>query len=360
MTRVLVDAHQLGRRQTGNETYVRELLLGLRHLPDLDLVAAIEGGQRPIGPLAPPIRVRRVPSNGVGRLAAMSGLARQEAVDVVHAIYFLPPRTGRPTVLTVHDISFERFPQFFSRKSLLRDRFLVRASARTASRVITVSEASRRDLLELYGLPDDRVVAIPNGVNPRFRPAPVLRDAAEPPDDSGSLKVLAVGTLQPRKNLLRLLDALSIVARKIPVRLRVVGPDGHQGAAIRRRLGSAVPTEIVGWVSEEALAAEYQRADVFAYPSIYEGFGLPVIEAMACGTPVVTSTGGSLPEVAADAALVVDPYDVSALAEAILRIAEDGDLRRSLRARGLARAAEFTWERSARLHAAVYRALVTQ
>lgn len=358
MTRVLFDAHQLGRRQTGNETYVREILRGLRGRDDLELIAAVEAGQRPTDVLAPPVRLRRVPSNGFARLAAMALLARQERADVVHAMYFLPPATGRPTVLTIHDLSFERFPEFFSRRALMRDRFLIRASARAASRVITVSGASGRDLVELYGLQESRVVAIPNGVSPRFRPVDGV--AWAPYDGDRPLRVLAVGTLQPRKNLIRLMDALAIVGRELPVQLRVVGPDGHQAAAIRNRLSTSVDTEILGWLDDDALADEYRRANVFAYPSIYEGFGLPVIEAMACGTPVVTSTGGSLPEVAGDAALLVDPYDVAALAAAIRRIAEDRPGAVALRARGLARAATFTWERSAALHAAVYRDLVAQ
>jgi glycosyltransferase involved in cell wall biosynthesis len=156
-----------------------------------------------------------------------------------------------------------------------------------------------------------------------------------------------------------LLEALTIVSREMPVHLRVIGPDGHQAAAIRQRLASSVQTDVVGWLDDAALAAEYRHADVFAYPSIYEGFGLPVIEAMACGTPVVTSTAGSLPEVAGDAAVLVDPFDVAALADAIRRVAEDGPGAAALRARGLARAAIFTWQRSAALHAKVYRELVS-
>lgn len=358
MTRVLFDAHQLGRRQTGNETYVREILRALRGEDALELIAAVEAGQLPTDVLAPPVRIRRVPAKGLTRLAAMALLARQDRVDVVHAIYFLPPATGRPTVVTIHDISFERFPEFFSRRELVRDQFLVRASARAATRVITVSETSRRDLIELYGLPEERVLAIPNGVNARFRPSedvPWTPFAGDRP-----LRVLAVGTLQPRKNLLRLLDAISVVGHEIPVQLRIVGPDGHQAAEIRTRLASSVHTEIVGWLDDDALAEEYRHADVFAYPSIYEGFGLPVVEAMACGTPVVTSAGGSLPEVAADAALIVDPYDVSAMAAAIRQIADDGPGTTEMRTRGLARAATFSWERSAAQHAAVYRDLVAQ
>lgn len=358
MARILFDAHQLGRRQTGNETYVRELLRALRDRNDLDLTAAVEADQKPAGVLRPPLRLLRVPSNGVGRLAAMARMARRERPDVVHSIYFLPPGTRRPVVLTVHDISFERFPQFFSRRAVMRDRLLIRASVRAADRVVTVSEASRRDIIELYRVPEDRVIAIPNGVSPHFRPADA--EAWTPFAGHRPLRVLAVGALQPRKNLPRLLEALASVSRDTLIHLRVVGPDGHQAAMIRERLSKSVTTEIVGWLDEDALAREYRRADIFAYPSIYEGFGLPVIEAMASGTPVVTSTGGSLPEVAGDAALVVDPHDVAALAGAIRRIAEDQRLARSLRARGIARASAFTWDLSAERHAAVYRSLVAQ
>ncbi|HEX7950073.1 MAG TPA: glycosyltransferase family 1 protein [Candidatus Limnocylindrales bacterium] len=354
-TSVLFDAHQLGRRQTGNETYVRELLRALRARDDLDLVAAVEAGQLPTGLLGSPVRTRRVPSNGVGRLVALSAIARRERADLVHAIYFLPPRTGRPTIVTVHDVSFELYPEFFSRRALLRDRFLIRASARAATRVVTGSEAARQDLLRLYGLEPQRVVAIPYGVDPGFRPSD---EAWAPYAGDRPLRVLAVGTLQPRKNLLRLLDALAIVGRDIPVELRVVGPDGHQAAEIRAYLAASVRTEVVGWMGDEELASAYRRADVFAYPSIYEGFGLPVIEAMASGTPVVTSTGGSIPEVAGDAALLVDPFDTAALAAAIRRVVEDASVARGLRERGLARASTFTWERSAALHANLYREVV--
>jgi glycosyltransferase involved in cell wall biosynthesis len=161
--------------------------------------------------------------------------------------------------------------------------------------------------------------------------------------------------LQPRKNLLRLIDAVALVAREMPISLRVVGPDGFQAKQIRDRLDGLAEVEITGYVSDEQLVAEYQRADVFVYPSIYEGFGLPIVEAMASGIPVVTSTGGSLPEVAGDAALIVDPLDVAAIASAIHRIASEPSLRERLRTLGLARSARFTWRDAARAHLDVYR-----
>lgn len=350
--RVLVDAHQLGRRQTGNETYVRELLRGLRELPGLDLVAAVERGQSNSGVLAPPMSLRPVPHNGLARLLALALAARRVRADLLHAVYFLPPFPGRPTVVTIHDISFERHPEFFGRLSLLRDRLLIRDAARRATRVITVSETSRRDLIELWGVQPHRVVAIPNGVSPLFHP----EDEASPPVDlrGRPLRVLAVGTLQPRKNLLGLLEAVRLVGRDVPIVLRAIGPDGFQADQIRARLGGVSQVQVVGYVPESQLAREYRWADLFVYPSLYEGFGLPVLEAMASGTPVVTSTAGSLPEVAGDAALLVDPLDATAIAGAIRRIAEDDQLRAELRERGVHRATQYSWARTASLHAAVY------
>jgi glycosyltransferase involved in cell wall biosynthesis len=220
--------------------------------------------------------------------------------------------------------------------------------------VITVSETSRREILDRYQLSEERVVAIPNGVASVFQPAAQWA----PFSGDRPLRVLAVGTLEPRKNLVGLLDALRLIGSEVAVALRVIGPNGFQAEQIRARLSTAVQTEILGWASERQLIEEYQAADVFVYPSIYEGFGLPVVEAMASGTPVVASTGGSIPEVAGDAALLVDPFDVHAIADGIRRIATDATLAIQLRARGLARASAFTWERSAESHAAVYRSVM--
>jgi glycosyltransferase involved in cell wall biosynthesis len=342
----MFDAHQLGRRQTGNETYVRELLPELATRPEIAVTALLEDPALEDPTLPPGIGRRRVPRSGVQRLAAMTRLCRRERPDLLHAIYFAPYLAATPMVVTVHDISYELYPEFFSRSPLLRDRLLVRDSARRARAVVTVSETSRRDLIEHYGLPEERVVAIPNGVAPRFLDA---QAAAIEPIVDRPLRVLAIGTLQPRKNLLRLLAAVRRVAVERPVHLRVVGPDGHGAALIREALADAgdVQVDVAGYVAEEDLVREYTGADMLVYPSIYEGFGLPLVEAMACGLPVVTSTGGSLPEVAGDAALIVDPLDESAIADAIRRLADDPVLRRELSTRGRERARGFTWSAAA-------------
>ncbi len=174
--------------------------------------------------------VRRIPHNRLARFAALSLVGRWVRADILHATLLLPPWPGRPTVVTIHDISFERHPEFFPRRWLLRDRGLIRDTARRASRVITVSETSRRDLIELWHVPADRVVVIYNGVDEIFAPGP------DRPDDGAldPLRVLAVGVLEPRKNLGRLLEALAIVGGERRVELRVVGPDGYQAKEIRR------------------------------------------------------------------------------------------------------------------------------
>ena len=354
--RVLFDAHHIGTGQTGNETYARELLRALRDRGGVQVVAAVHRGTPVTGPLEPPTRVRTVPANGWLRLAALGMLARGEHADLVHSIYYRVPLAGRAQVVSIHDVSYERFPQFFSARELRKNRMLVRAAARKAEIVVTLSEHARSEMIELYDVSPNRIMVVPGGVSPVFLDAGDRPRAERSPDEP--LRLLAVGTLQPRKNLLRLLDATTIVAQRRPVRLRVIGPPGHQAPEIRARLGGHSEVELLGYVTDDQLIDEYFAADVFVYPSIYEGFGLPIVEAMACGTPVVTSTGGSLPEVAGDGAVVVDPFSVTEIANGIERIADDAALREQLRDRGRRRAATFTWEAAAdQLVAAYERAL---
>lgn len=350
--KVLFDAHQLGRRQTGNETYVRELLPHLCATEGIDVTAVVENPVateyvRTVG--AEPYSVA---GSGWARLVALGVAARRRRMDLVHSIYYLPPGMRRATVVTIHDISFEMHPEFFRRADLLRNRTLVRLAARLATIVVTVSEASRGDIVERYGIDPARVIAIHNGVSPVFAPPPSPRL----PSSSGPFRILAVGTLQPRKNLLRLLEAVRLVAQSHDVSLRIVGPAGYQANEIRIRLGNVPWVETSGYLPMDELLHAYHDADLFVYPSIYEGFGLPVVEAMASGTPVVTSTGGSLPEIAGDAAIVVDPTDIDAIANAILRVVESPDLQERLRTRGIARAAAFSWARSAEDHISAYEA----
>ena len=353
-TRLLFDAHHIGSGKTGNETYARELLNALRAMPDLRITAAVVGAPSDRA-LDPPVAIRRVPSNGWLRLLALGMSASR--FDLVHSMYYHPFRPQRPTVISIHDVSYERHPEFFSRMEVMKNRVLVRDAALRATMVVTLSEHARSEMIELYGLDPDRIAVVPGGVSDAFL------TSAETPSralDEDLVRILAVGTLQPRKNLLRLLDAVRLLTGGARVQLRVIGPPGHSANAIRARLGRGADVVLLGYVSEEKLLEEYRGADVFVYPSIYEGFGLPVVEAMACGTPVVTTSGGSLPEVAGDAALIVDPYDVGAMATAIQQLIDDSALRRDLIARGHRRARQYSWGAAADRLVAVYeRALAT-
>ncbi len=249
--------------------------------------------------------------------------ARKRNVSVLHCPTFRGPFQSRaPLVVTVHDLAVLRHPGTFNQWTRRYSRLAVPRVARAARLVIAVSEFTRRELVEVIGLPEGRIRVVPNGVGAPFEPA---GPAAE------GEYVLAVGTLEPRKNL----AAAQQAAQQLGVELRVAGARGWGGV------------EVDGWlgpVSDEELAALYRGARCLVYPSLYEGFGIPVLEAMACGTPVVTSIGGATEEVAGGAAVLVDPNDPQAVADGI----EHAIARRDeLVPRGLERARAFTWERVA-------------
>jgi glycosyltransferase involved in cell wall biosynthesis len=308
-----------------------------------------------------PVRATRWPtSRPIARILWEQMLqpfaAGRERLDLLHGLAFVSPLVCPcPTVVTVHDLSFALFPELFRGANGAYLRLFTRISCRRATRIIAVSENTRADVMRLYGVPGERVQAVPEGVRPVFHP----RSAAEIAEfrRARSLPnhfVLFVGTLEPRKNLATLIEAFSKISN---VKLVLVGGKGwyyDQIFASVERLGLNDRVILAGYVPNSDLPLWYNAADAFVFPSRYEGFGLPVLEAMACGTPTVTSTASSLPEVAGDAALTVAPDDVDALADALHRALTDTALRQELRAKGIARAAKFTWEETARRTVAVY------
>jgi glycosyltransferase involved in cell wall biosynthesis len=273
------------------------------------------------------------------------------ALDIFYSPDFVLPPTRRAThtLLTVHDFSFLHYPEHFVPKLVQYLNQVVPRSVNRADLVLADSEATRADLITHLGTPPDKVKVLYGGVDPRFRPEPE-------PGENERLRarygigdrpyVLSVGTLQPRKNYARLIQAFAQLA---DLHLLIAGGRGWLYQDILAEVekhGDRV--RILGFVDDADLPALYRNAVLFAFPSLYEGFGFPVLEAMACGVPVVTSSVSSLPEVAGDAALLVDPLDVDGLAEAMARALEDADLRQAMVARGLVQAAWFTWERAAR------------
>ena len=320
--KVGIDTSPLLQTRAGTARHVDGLLGALRGRPGLELVGLSSGGS---GRLASLRRDTLWYPLRLGRTSAR--------LDVLHCTTFRAPlRPRAPLVVTVHDLALLRHPDAFPRWHRATGTRALRAGVAVADAVVCVSEFTRDELVELLRLPAERLRIVPNGVDPVFTPA---GERAE-----GDY-VLAVGTLEPRKNLEGAVEA----ARLAGVELRVAGAVGWGGVAVD------------GWVGEPSdgeLAMLMRGARCLVYPSLYEGFGLPVLEAMACGTPVVTSRGGATEEVAGGAAVLVDPRDPAAIAAGI----EEAVRRREeLVAAGRARAAPFTWERSADLVEALWREL---
>jgi glycosyltransferase involved in cell wall biosynthesis len=328
---VVIDADVLGRRRTEDETYVLNVLRGLpKAAPELRLAAITRRPDLvPAGVEAVELPAR---SQELRMAWGMPRLLRRLRPSLAHFQHVLPPALPCPAVVTIHDLSFERDPTLMGRKDRLVFRTLVPRAAHKAARVLVVSDRTRRDLRELYGIPDERIVVTPNGVDPAFSPG-----NGAPAD-----YLLFVGAIQERKGPLVAADAAAELGRK----LIVVGPEKEpQLARELERRGA----ELRGWVEKPELAELYRGAAAVLVPSRYEGFGLPVVEAMACGTPVVAAPEPALREVAGDAAVFAEPGDFAAgVSRAIAE-------RATLRAAGLERARAFSWTETARRTADVYR-----
>jgi glycosyltransferase involved in cell wall biosynthesis len=268
-------------------------------------------------------------------------------------------------VATIHDICYEFFPRFFSRSEVIQYRAGIRWTARHARRVITISDNSKRDIVTTYGVSPEKVDVTYLGVDlRRFNPsvAPNTLDATLAKYGITKPYLLAVGNLQPRKNLVRLIDAFVHLKRKrsdLPHSLVLVGKATFRHDDVFKRVrdhGLDSRVIFTGYVPDEDLAALYVGADVFVYPSLYEGFGLPVAEAMACGTPVLTSNRSSMPEVARDGAVLVDPEAARSITDGLLKILTNARFAATLSRRGVLRAQGFTWERTARATLAAFEA----
>jgi glycosyltransferase involved in cell wall biosynthesis len=311
----------------------------------------------------PPALVRRLWAPGTpGWLKEMA----LGAVDVLHSTTFCVPRLRRrtPLVVTVYDLSFVTHPEFHLPANVAHCLAGTRAAIERADAIIAISEHTRRDLVERLGAPAERIVVTPLAADPSLAPVTdsARRDAVRRRYRLPERFALFLGALEPRKNLPRLLEAyagLETAVRR-DVRLVVAGAAGWLNDRVHAQveaLGLAPAVHFAGYIETGDVAPLYSLADVLVYPSLYEGFGLPVLEAMACGTPVIASNVAALPEVAADAALLVDPGDVDSLRDALARVLDDAGLRADLARRGRARAEHFSWTRCARQTHALYRSL---
>jgi glycosyltransferase involved in cell wall biosynthesis len=321
MLRVGIDTSPLIQTRAGTARHVRGLLGALKDRLGIELELLSFGGK---GPASSVVR---------DALWYPVGLRRARGLDVLHCTTFRAPALSRvPTVVTVHDLAILRYPDAFPRWHRLYGNAGLRRVLHAADAVVAVSEFTKEEVVALASVPRERIRVLPNGVDEVFTPSG--------PSAEGSY-LLVVATLEPRKNLGRAVEA----ARIAGIELRVVGARGWGGV------------EVPGWIGEipdTELATLYRGARCVLYPSLYEGFGLPVLEAMACGTPVVTSRGTAMEEVAGGAAVLADPLDATSIAEAI---AQADSRRDELVPLGLARVREFTWARTADAVEALWREL---
>lgn len=368
--KILLDALQ-STNQSGTGSYATALIKYLPSLmPDAEIYAACPESARGswegaglAGVL--PCSSAGFPVGTVRRSAQMRSELRRIRPDIVHYPANFARWAGRGgvretrVILTVHDLSFLRSPEWFRWERAAYYRASIRPSVRLADAIIADSEATARDLESYLALPRERTSVVPLGV-----------DEGLAPSDAGAVKrarvkyglpdkfFLYLGTIEPRKNLPRLIEAFDGIAAGTDLDLVIAGREGWKPEATRRAFAEAARRDRIhfpGFIATEDMAAVLTAARVFVWPSLWEGFGLPPLDAMACGIPVVTSSISSLPEVTGDAALLVDPLDVAAIGAAMKRAAHDEELRTKLRTAGLSRAKQLTWRKTVEMTAAVYR-----
>jgi glycosyltransferase involved in cell wall biosynthesis len=372
--KVAIDAHMVGERETGNETYTLNLVRALLALPDevthpLSFSLYTTHPARLHAQLSPAdhARVRQIrPAAASLRIPfGMPAATRRDGIDLLHVTYVAPPLGSCPFVVTVHDISYTRYPQFFSPRDRWMLSTLVPLTMRRAARIITVSNHARQEIIDRYGIAPARVAVTYEAAAAQFTgvhdPVQLAGVRARYGVPAAGRYLLALGNLQPRKNMRRLVEAFARLrsqAETTDVQLVIAGKalwrESEVYAAVER-LQLTDRVHFVGYVADEDLPALYSGALAFVYPSLYEGFGLPPLEAMACGTPVVCTNVASLPEVVGNAARLITPTDVEDLAQALHAVATDDGLRAALIAQGQHRVAQFSWQRCAAETLAVYR-----
>jgi glycosyltransferase involved in cell wall biosynthesis len=366
--RIAIDAHSVGTGLGGNESYATNLIESLAEIDSVNnytlYVTRREALER-FSNRWPNFSVRAtLPHTPFIRIPlTLSAELRRNPVDVLHVQFTAPPFSPCPVVVSIHDLSFEHLPQTFKWRSRKQLRITVRRSAREAAQVIALSEYARDDIINTYGVKPGKVSVIPLAAPAHFRPIldeEELQRVRQTYGIEGDY-ILSVGAIQPRKNLSRLVAAYARLRRtraegNLP-KLVLVGKCAWLYDETLRSIKELEVSDSViltGYVPESDLPALYSGALAFVYPSYFEGFGLPPLEAMQCGTAVIVGDKTSLPEVVGDAGVLVDPFDVDDIAAAIEKVISDSDFRRQLRVKGLDRAKLFDWQKTAHQTLAVY------
>jgi glycosyltransferase involved in cell wall biosynthesis len=363
--RVAIDTRKI--HDFGIGTYIRNLLRQLARIdrdteyvllcrePDLGIAAQLGPNFRSVREPSPNYSLREQ--------IHVPWILRRERPDVYHAPhYVLPPAVRCRSVVTIHDCIHLMFPQYLpNRAAYAYARASMWAAARRSDRILTVSEASKRDILSLFNVKPEKIVVVYNAIDEHFSTTPSEEHVARIREryQLDHKFVLYVGNIKPHKNLVRLIEAFSELRRTHDdLKLLIIGDEISKLPALRRavhRNKLHKHVRFLGYLKDDTLTVLYRLASVFVFPSLYEGFGLPPLEAMASGTPVVTSNVSSLPEVTGDAAVLVDPYDVDSIGDGMRRVLDDPRLAEELRIKGLKRAREFSWEHSVEKTQRVYR-----
>lgn len=360
--KIVVDAHMLGEQEGGNETYIAGLLQGFASIfprEGMSITAVYSpdyvGSQvRELGLSS----LRFSSTSNFRRLVReIPAICKNLQADLLHATYNVSPLLQCPYVITVHDVIFRLFPEYFSPRVRILLSTLMPISMWRAKAVITVSETSKQDILRFYPFVRHKIFVTPLAAGPLVATHP--NAAAIQKYSNGGDFILAVGNVQPRKNLVRLVEAYILLRQRqvTQAKLVIVGRSQWQGSEIQRiATNSSYSQDIIftGYLEDSSVAALLMACSLFVYPSLYEGFGLPVLEAMTLGAPVITSNISSLPEIAGEAALLIDPTSIADLADAITHVLTNSELRHELRRRGLSQAAQLTWVKTARATLDIY------
>jgi glycosyltransferase involved in cell wall biosynthesis len=366
--RFSVDAHAIAQHLTGNETYIRNLLNCFEVLDrEADFVAYISRDEA-AAEVPQRFQKTRVSTNPFVRLGYdLPRRVAQDKPDLLHVQYTAPLSCSAPIVVSVHDVSFLEHPEYFTSFRAMQLRLTVRRTVRAASRVVTVSEFSKRSILDAYQLPDEKVVVLPNGVSSAFHP--VAREVAQRGMRTALPQVpfiLTVSDLQPRKNHLGLIAAFEELIHahpRLPHHLLLVGKETWHSPVVRaaaKKSRVADRIHFTGFVEDDELRRLYSACDLFVYPSFNEGIGLPILEAMACGRAVACSNTSAMPEVADSAALLFDPNSRRELVFAMRDLLLNPELRQRMERLGIQRAAMFSWSSSAAKTLDVYYAVAGQ
>lgn len=364
--RIAIDAHAIGRHLTGNEVYVRNLLEHLSRIESrAEFIAYLSVPEARLQ-LSEGVLARPVSSNPFRRLGwELSAHLRRDRPRLIHVQYTAPLACPVPIVVSVHDVSFVEHPEFFSPLRVWQLRQTVKRTIERAARVLTPSEFSRAAIERHYPAAQGKTVVIPNAVSAGFHPISREQARLRVAKRFGIAApfILNVGDLQPRKNQTGLILAFEQLIRQypeLPHHLVLVGQNKWEGSAVRAaaaRSSLGARIHFTGYVEDEDLRILYNACECFVFPSYYEGFGIPILEAMACGCAVACSNTSAMPEVADGAAIFFSPRSIEEMTRALRDLVLDAELRARMRRLGQSRAAAFSWDRTARLTLEVYRAV---